>query len=379
MLRAGSAKDACRRLGGTSACWIEPDVLADDAVRDDGPAVVQPIERAERGPIEQLGGELHGHAGAAVGVHAAQGREVAPHLLVAVIGVAEIVAGDGQHPQLAVGDHVRHPRLAFDQAELAEGLAGLQPRHLHDAAVGLGAEHPHAAGQDDVEVAAELALPADKCAVRENLLVQAGRTGGQTAQQGHLLRHLFADLPGPELAQALCQHAIALDQLAEAVARHAQQPAIRDRPHAGGATGAVAGEERLLGDEPVDLRNALERQAAAEVVVRVDQKLAAQQEIGVIGRIPLPHDDGAGNDGFDAAGGGNARKLGVGRLAEQGARPQRSRCFMAGSCGSVDRILLDDHETPHPASTAVSPHRDSRTGRGQGRVNERGIFPPEPW
>jgi hypothetical protein len=307
---------------------------------------------------------------------------VAPHLLVAVIGAAEIVAGDGQHPQLAFGDHVRHPRLAFDQTELAEGLPGLQPRDLHDAAVGLAAEHPHAAGQDDVEVAAELALPADERPVREGLIVQTGRTdraGGQTAQQRHLLRHLFADLPGPELAQALCQDVIALDQLAETVARHAQHPAIRDRPHAGGAPRAVAGEERLLGDEPVDLRNALQRQAAAEIVVRVDQELAAQQEIGVIGRISFAQDDGAGGDGFDAAGPGNTRKLGVGRLGEQGAGPQRSRCLIAGPGGSVDRILLDDHETPHPASKAVSLHRGSRPGCGQERVNERGIFLPEPW
>ena len=316
---------------------------------DDGPAVVQPIERAERGPIEQLGGELHGHAGAAIGVHAAQGREVAPHLLVAVIGAAEIVAGDGQHPQLAFGDHVRHPRLAFDQTELAEGLPGLQPRDLHDAAVGLAAEHPHAAGQDDVEVAAELALPADERPVREGLFVQTGRTdraGGQTAQQRHLLRHLFADLPGPELAQALCQDVIALDQLAETVARHAQHPAIRDRPHAGAAPRAVAGEERLLGDEPVDLRNALQRQAAAEIVVRVDQE--AHRPAG--DRRHRPHLLRAGRRC-------RRRRFRCGRTRQhaQARRrsprrtrrgPQRSRCLIAGPGGSVDRILLDDLQTP---------------------------------
>ena len=53
-----------------------------------------------------------------------------------MIGVPEIVARDHQHPQIAVCDDVRDPRFAFDQAELAEGLPGLQLSDLDDVAVG---------------------------------------------------------------------------------------------------------------------------------------------------------------------------------------------------------------------------------------------------
>jgi len=136
-------------------------------VGDDDTTVIEPVERAERGAIEQLGGKLHDDAVAPVAVEAAQGGGVAAHLRVGLVGTTAVLAVDRQHGELPVGDHGRSTRLSLDQAELAERLAGLQPRQLHDAAVGLGAKHAHAAGDNDVELAAQLALLANDRAVSE--------------------------------------------------------------------------------------------------------------------------------------------------------------------------------------------------------------------
>jgi hypothetical protein len=163
---------------------------------------------------------------------------VAAHLLVGLVGAAKIVAGDRQHAQLAVGDDIRHARPALDQAELAERLPAVQPRQLHDAAVGVGTKHPHRAGQDDIDLAPDLALPADSRAVGKGLLAQTRRPfriGGQAPQQRHLLRHLDADLLRAEIPQALPQRMVAVDHLPKGRSRHAQRAALGHGPDAGGA------------------------------------------------------------------------------------------------------------------------------------------------
>src|SRR5262249_41234415 len=132
-----------------------PEIETGHAMHDDSPAVIETIERRQRRTIEQLIGELHGNARATVAVEAAQGSVVTAYLLVGMVGALESVAVDGHPPQLAVRQTRRRPRLPFHQREFAERLPGLQPPQLHDAAVGLGAKHPHPTREDDIELAAE--------------------------------------------------------------------------------------------------------------------------------------------------------------------------------------------------------------------------------
>ena len=160
-----------------------------------------------------------------------------------------------QHPQIPVRNDGRDARFAFDQAELAEGLPGLQTRKLDDVAVRLGAKYPGTAGQNYVELSPKLALLADDAAVLEIFFQQGDAVllaAGEMPEQRDLLRDLIADLTRPLLAQAPPERAPLLEHHLEGASRHAQQAAIGHRPDARRPSRPVGRKEALLPHIGVD-------------------------------------------------------------------------------------------------------------------------------
>jgi len=132
-----------------------------------------------------------------------------------------------------------------EDGQLAEELAGQELREHGVAPAGLGAPAQH-----EVHAVAALALAEDDVAGREALQPMTVGRGHAKRREDALAQPrpaqralLLADRP-----QAAHQRAVLAEGLQQRVARDRQQPRVLQRPHAGVAVLAAAGQQRLLAE-----------------------------------------------------------------------------------------------------------------------------------